>query len=387
MPSPATKRIAELLYKSKEGKLTPEENIELSSWINSSEANKAMYNNFINGEYFIAFDILNRVDKKDIKTYSKRNFSLLIKKKEAMIAAILLTIIIGIPIARHLLRNKAVDSPQIEHTFMTSNESGIILTLANGKNVNIDTLEEGITQNNALIKLTGSGLSYFSTHNPIHKEFNRLTTLYGKQSFIRLPDGSKVWLNACSSISYPTAFDDKARKVQLTGEAFFQISTITDSTLPGCKVPFIVELENDKQVIVKGTEFNLSAYNDANVKATLLEGVIELHSDNDKKLLVPGEQAIIGSSGDITVAHPSDPNESLSWKNGYFNFNDASIEVVMKEISRWYHVSVEYKQYISSHFTLTVYRDITLSNLLDLLEMNSSVQFEVSGSKVFVSKQ
>jgi transmembrane sensor len=257
--------------------------------------------------------------------------------------------------------------------------------LADGKNVNIDSISTVIKQSNAFIQFSGNSITYIPKKSSSQREYNTLTTSFGKQSIIILPDGSKVWMNACSSILYPTAFNNETRKVQLIGEAFFEISTIIDSTRPGMKVPFIVELKNGSYINVTGTKFNINAYLHSDIKATLIEGGIEVQKDNFIRKILPGEQAVINSSGNVSIDRTRDVTETFSWKDGMFNYNDTPIEQVMADISRWYNVKIEYKQYVSNHLTIKVPRGITLTNLLNLLQMNSAVHFEINGKKVIVS--
>jgi transmembrane sensor len=163
--------------------------------------------------------------------------------------------------------------------------------------------------------------------------FNTLTTPRGGQFRLALPDGSEVWLNAASSIKYPTAFTGKDRKVEITGEAYFEIAHDASK-------PFKVRV-NGMEVNVLGTHFNINAYHDeAFVNTTLLQGKVSLTKAGAVALLRPGQQARVDNTRSISVLNNVDVDQVVAWKNGYFSFEKADLQTVMRQIARWYDVDI-----------------------------------------------
>ena len=195
---------------------------------------------------------------------------------------------------------------------------------------------------------------------------------------IVLPDKSQVWLNAASSITYPSAFAGKERKVTLHGEAYFEITKNKEQ-------PFIVNASNTN-IKVLGTHFNVMAYeNEAAVATTLLEGSVALNSGKSSKMLIPGQQGLTGADGEIAI-HKVDVNDVVAWKNGYFSFRNESIQTVMNKIARWYNVDIEYKGKLSDEtMEGSVSRDEDISELLDYLELTDIATFKIDGRRVIVT--
>lgn len=192
-----------------------------------------------------------------------------------------------------------------------------------------------------------------------------------------MPDGSKVWLNASSSIRFPAFFDRNERKVEITGEVYFEVTK--DKSKP-FKVLF-----GDSEVEVLGTSFNIMAYEDESLsKTTLVEGSVKLKNSKENKQLSPGEQASINSGGHI-VAGIVDVDEAIAWKSGLFYFRDAGIEEVMRQASRWYDIDIKYNGKIPvRQFTGKVSRNVNISELLNMLRY-AGVNCRIEDNKVVVS--
>jgi ferric-dicitrate binding protein FerR (iron transport regulator) len=194
---------------------------------------------------------------------------------------------------------------------------------------------------------------------------------------MQLSDGSHVWLNAGSSLTYPVAFVGNERKVTIKGEAYFEVAH-DDSK------PFVVS-KDDVSVTVLGTHFNVNAYDDEDaLKVTLLEGSVRVASNGNLKVIKPGEQAI-AASGKLQVASDVDLNEVMAWKNGIFKFKDATIESVMRQIARWYDVEVSYEGKVTNHFIATIPRNVSAANAFKILEQTGGVNFKIEGNKVMVT--
>lgn len=258
-----------------------------------------------------------------------------------------------------------------------------VLTLADGSVIALDDEKNGhiAKQGNVEVnKSNGAQLEYKLTgsNKPSEIEFNTLSTPRGGQYKLNLPDGSHVWLNAASSIKYPTAFTGNERKVEISGEVYFEIAH-------DARMPFKVSV-NGMEVKVLGTHFNVNAYSDEMaVKTSLLEGSIELSKSGNIISLKPGQQAqLVTSSGIIRVLDDIDMDEVVAWKNGYFSFNKADLQTVMRQIARWYDVEIFYEGKIPQRFFGgKIDRKSNASEVLKILE-ESKVHFSIENKKIIV---
>jgi transmembrane sensor len=261
-----------------------------------------------------------------------------------------------------------------------------ILTLATGKSIVLDSVANGALANlgKSQVNKVGDGkLVYDVLPNATHAGvnvvlYNTLTIPPGGQYQVVLPDGTQVWLNSSSSLSYPTEFTGNSRTVKLTGEAYFEVAKNKDK-------PFYVEM-NNVQVKVLGTHFNISAYaDDNNLTTTLLEGSVQISKNGSLALLKPGQQAVIGSNADAITVSKAQINEAMAWKNGYFMFNDNNIVDIMKKVSRWYDADVEYKgDFGNQRFGGTFTRSKSITDLLKNLEQIGNVHFKITGRRITV---
>lgn len=259
------------------------------------------------------------------------------------------------------------------------------LILADNTTIDLDAAKEGVLGqqgNMRLIKDKEGRLSYKPAGEKASAAataYNLLATPRGGQYQLVLPDGSKVWLNAASRLKYPASFGGKERGVELQGEAYFEIAR-------NSSMPFKVSLmgQPSAQVEVLGTHFNVKAYTDEPaVQATLLEGAIKVHQGAAAALLQPGQQARWNSGTNIKVL-TADLEEAIAWKNGLFKFNDATIEEVMRQLSRWYDVDIVYVNGVPKDlFRGEIYRSVNVSKVLKVLEA-SGVHFTVEGKKILV---
>ncbi len=281
------------------------------------------------------------------------------------------------------------------------------LTLADGSTIILDNAANGELANQGntkVVKLNDGQLSYNSSgKNSGEILYNTMSTPRGGQYKLLLPDGSRVWLNAASSIRYPTAFTGNERKVQITGEAYFEIKPLTPTTGGGQdKVPFIVKINSPSglpdgqagggmEVQVLGTHFNVNAYGDeASIKTTLLEGSVKINKRVENgvhaAIIKPGEQAQVmnDNSSPVRVNRDIDMEEIMAWKNGSFIFNSQDIESIMRQISRWYDVDVSYQgERNKEAFSGMVSRGSHLSQVLKIVEAGG-VKFKIEGKKIIV---
>jgi len=193
-----------------------------------------------------------------------------------------------------------------------------------------------------------------------------------------LSDGSLVWLNAASSITYPTAFVGNERKVSMMGEAYFEVSENKN-------IPFFVE-HNQLVVKVLGTHFNVNTYeNEASNKVTLLSGLVDVGNGKITKRLVPGQQASVSNSV-FSIKENTDTDEVMAWKNGQFYFGGSDIKSIMKQIERYYDVEVEFRDEVPYQFVAKISRDVNVSAFLEKLELTNLIHFKIEGKKIIVMK-
>jgi transmembrane sensor len=255
-----------------------------------------------------------------------------------------------------------------------------VLTLADGSSIVLDTTHQGtlVKQGNTkVMKLNTATLAYNAgNENSGGIVYNTLSTPSGGQYQLILPDGSRVWLNASSSIHFPSIFKGKERKVTVTGEVYFEVAK-------NAAMPFRITVK-DVEVQVLGTHFNIMAYNDENsINTTLLEGSVKVFKGSLNKMLVPGQESRIYKTGDIKVVD-ADIEEVMAWKNGWFQFNAYDIEKVMRQISRWYDVEIVYEGKIpAGHFSGLVSRANDISQVLKIMQA-AGVRFKIEGRKVVV---
>lgn len=282
-----------------------------------------------------------------------------------------------------------------------------VLTLANGTTIVLDDASNGVVakeENAKVIKPADGQLVYEQEKDREHASlsYNTLATPRSGQYQLILPDGSKVWLNSESSIHYPISFAENERRVQITGEAYFEVAKIKNSS--GQRIPFFVDLPPTgaaagSQVEVLGTHFNVNAYGDENaIKTTLLEGkvrVVKRDTENSKRekpdevsvVLKPGEQAVLSRAhSPLTVNHSLDVDNVVAWKNGLFHFESADIKTVMRQLARWYDVEVVYEGTTVKNDPLFVEisRNTRLSDVLKVLQESGSARFSIKGKKIIV---
>ncbi|HVY76556.1 MAG TPA: FecR domain-containing protein [Puia sp.] len=265
--------------------------------------------------------------------------------------------------------------------------NGAILRLSGGRTIVLDSAADGTLAIEGSVRAQKVNGELFYTGMTGKALYNTVTTDRGRQWQLRLPDGTKVWLNASSSIRFPISFTGRERLVQMSGEAYFEVAT-------NPQMPFRVQvigkrpLPDTTCIRVLGTRFNVMAYSDEEqMKTTLLEGGISLENLSAACELKPDEQANLSySNGKMTIARAIDPQQAVAWKNGFFQFDQADLKTVMRSVARWYDVDVEYREPIPvQYFGGKIQRNLTLNELLDVLA-KSQVHFTVSGKTLTVTR-
>lgn len=317
----------------------------------------------------------------------ERNVFPLIWKRIAVAASILLMIGIGsyfLFFNKPATQDEMVKRPELPNDVKAPEMNRAMIVLANGQKVYLDSANSGelaMQGNVKLVKLADGQISYSGNANATEVTYNTLTNPRGSKVIsMTLADGSKVWLNAGSSLIYPVAFIGAERKVSITGEAYFEVSKHET-------MPFIVS-KGEMEVTVLGTHFNVNAYDDeTNLKVTLLEGSVKVTRRNADELLKPGQQAIIRQiqdDNDIKVVSNIDVEKVMAWKNGYFSFDNSDLQTVMRQIARWYDMDVSYEGEIPEmKFGGDISRNSTASEVLKILE-KSKVHFRIEGKRIVV---
>ncbi len=257
-----------------------------------------------------------------------------------------------------------------------------VLILADGSKIEMDSASNGtiaLQGNVKVVRLDDGTVSYVGRAGGA-VSYNTFNVPKGSKPLsLMLADGSKVWLNVGSSITFPTAFVGKEREVTMVGEAYFEVAH-------NAAMPFKVR-GGDLTVNVLGTHFNVNAYKDDGVeKVTLLEGSVVVNRKNQIKTLKPGQQALVRESGeDIRIQKDVDLSEVMAWRDGKFVFNQRmDIKGIMRQLERWYNVDIVYQGEVSQRFWGSISKDVNLSQVLKILEATGGVRFEIVGNKVTV---
>lgn len=296
----------------------------------------------------------------------------------AAAAAVLLVVVTGAWIYLQQL-------PTVKRAGSTSEiaaaTSKATLTLGNGAVVELDSAgNQLIPQGGTSVQQRGGLLVYNSGDADVSVSINTLTTPRGGQFKVQLPDGSRAWLNAASSLRYPTAFRGVDRSVEVTGEVYFEVAA-------NASAPFIVHVKDKMQVKVLGTDFNINAYEDDHkIYTTLLAGRVQVYAQptNSYMDLRPSQQAVFGKNANLDLNKAVDIEQVMAWKNSIFYFEDAELRQVMTQLSRWYDVDVTYEPGIGQqHFSGKLPRDLELSQLLSVLDM-SEIRYRIEGRKLII---
>ncbi|MBL0336995.1 MAG: FecR domain-containing protein [Chitinophagaceae bacterium] len=260
-----------------------------------------------------------------------------------------------------------------------------VLILADGSSIILDSTTNGIISQQGAVKvnkLENGLLVYMVNGRQITENdeafYNTISTPRGGQYQVTLTDGTKVWLNAASSIRFPVVFTGSNRKVEITGEAYFEVEK-------NAKMPFIVKA-GESEVEVLGTHFNVNAYNDeAAIRTSLLEGSVKVSvGKGPREYLQPGQQSGITKDGKIRIYDHVDMEEVMAWKDGRFQFKSADLSTILRQISRWYDVDIEYRNNVNLHFTGQLPRSSQAASFFEKLEMTGEVHFKVEGRKIIV---
>lgn len=364
--------IVQLTVKYLLGRTTDREKTDLQTWRNSSKENE---------EWFSQFATRNRIRTElremqviDVEAALKRNHKL-IRKGRLIVWSKRVGIAAAVIAIGWLIIPKQKDNVPGSVNITNGHDSlpdevlpgsnKAMLTLANGRRIDLDSMRQGVLSDQAGIQVTNdSGIVKYSTGARESKAialYNTLTTPRGGKYQIQLPDGSKAWLNASSSIHYPLAYSTDKRWVEITGEVYFEVAADKSK-------PFTV-LVNGNEVEVLGTHFNINAYyEESKIRVSLLEGKLSVVSGGNKKEISPGHEAEFTSGHEISVRSNANIEDAVAWKEGKFNFNNASIVTIMQQFKRWYDVDVKYLDTPKTKYTWSIERNTDFKNVMEQLD-------------------
>jgi transmembrane sensor len=371
------KRIAALIAGYIRRNLSVSDHDELDRWVEESDRNMKLFeeltddNNVDRVEAWIksldsdaAWDrVQGRIHHHEKKSNSKNLFWI---ASAACVAGVGFFIFLQL---QHKKIPKANTLSSLEKKDIPPGSNKATLTLADGKKIPLDSNISG----NSFVNIKDSTISYVATAG---LGYNTLSVPRGGQYHVLLADGTQVWLNAASSLRYPVSFSGNERKVELSGEGYFEVAKDPSK-------PFHV-MARGADIAVLGTHFNVNAYTEEeNISTTLLEGSVKVSFNDKAKMISPGEQAIVEGSS-IILNRNANIGAAVAWKNGKFAFDEEKIEPLMRQAARWYDINVKYEGDIPDHFNADIGRDVPLSRLLHILELTGRVHFELEGKTIVV---
>lgn len=384
--------INDLIYKHlRDEALSQEEQASLDHWLEQSAANRQLLSELTNEHEWNAYWQIRTDEARTNSAFNRFRESVFIPPQEeqgsateprirsigswkwvATAAAVLIMISVGAYLWINTGKQMDTDLPMAAKQ-VAPGKNGAILTLADGSTIVLDSLNNGIiaSQQGAKVHLENSKLVY----DPAGKtsgdiSYNIMTTPRGRQFQVSLPDGTKVWLNAGSSLRYPTAFEGNDRTVEIAGEAFFEVAKNKQK-------PFIVKTHADR-ITVTGTQFNVNAYaNEPFMKTTLVEGSVMINN----AVLKPGQAYM---NGQILK---TDADQDIAWKNGFFNFTNQDLPAVMRQLERWYDIDVKFVGAAKPFsFNGKMDRGMQLSDVLFFLD-EMKITYKLEGRTLTISNE
>lgn len=378
-------KVADLIKKSINKTLGPEEDAELTAWLEASAINRQLFEKLNSAEgQTVYYTDLKRFDAQNALRKTKKQFKhISIKSALWMRYAAAVIVLIVVSATLWLSRINRTDSDRnIPGSDIGPGRDMAVLTLANGKKIALNTVSTGelAEQNGISITKAANGTVVYHVSDKARKEntdqYNTIETPRGGTYQISLPDGTKIWLNAASSLHFPVRFSSKERRVVLRGEGYFEVAK--DKTKP-----FFVCTAN-QQVEVLGTHFNIDAYCDeSKEQTTLIEGAVKVtrlgHPENpDGTLLYPGQKSLLMDHNFNVV--PANEEQDLAWKKGSFLFDDMELSSILKKLSRWYNIEVDYSNVPKMSYTGFISRNVKLSAVLKNLELTGKVKFRIKNN-------
>jgi transmembrane sensor len=389
-------KIAQLIFREFSGAITETEQKILDHWKDERPGNRAVYNKTI-GEKNIAgkLNAYERIDMEQAwgslnRKLGKRNHPKTLRLRSVLKYAAAVLIIVSISSYFLLMRSTPVETEIMVHAVINPGTQKAVLTTSNNERIELGTLQQSrhiqlantsLTDTNSTLTFTPSGLIQIDAVQEIAS--NTIETPCGGEYTVVLTDGTKVYLNAKTKLSFPELFAANKREVTLEGEAYFEVSESKTQ-------PFIVKTQN-YEVKVYGTAFNVSAYSSDNVSyTTLVYGSVGIQTnEGTKALLNPGEQASFNLAENSLRTKVVDTHIYTAWKEGKFMFNNESLGEIMRKLERWYNVETEYlnDEILSYHFSGSLDRYNHISEILNVMVLTCNVEYTVAGNKIIMDKK
>lgn len=400
----ANGRIKELIIKYLKEELIPNEHQELQDWASLSDENLALFSELtdpgrlreeMENLYRSKSNVWEKIDARmreagEVESIERPVFTARHSYRRIRLYAAAASLILLLSAGAYLWLGRSAKvevagskgaTPRFKNDVAPGADRAI-LTLGDGSTIVLDSAGNGMLaqQGSTRISKNNGRLAYNASKNekPSEITYNILTTPRAGQFMVVLPDQTKVWLNNQSSLKYPTAFSGQDRTVELSGEAYFEVAK-------NPAMPFTVKLPDAMRIEVLGTHFNVMAYGDEpDKKTTLLAGSVKVIKGSIHTILRPGEQAQVNRGGELKTVKDPDANGAIAWKNGYFHFDRADIQTMMRQLARWYDIDVVYDGKIQNAlFDGDIQRNLPLSEVLDLLEKNQ-VHFTINNKVITV---
>ncbi|MFB0497449.1 transmembrane sensor [Mucilaginibacter sp. OAE612] len=390
--------ISKLLAGKLSDTLTAAEEAELEAWLDRNAGNREILErllseNIRDGDIglLLEFNVENALRNMKARIAHDRDHDLRSERTKSypLRIAVAATVLIALSVGFWLYKGKPRKeqlSLRVKKIEITPGVNKAILVLSNGTKIDLQAAQRGniTNQAGAVVRKEADGKIAYrdagsaGTQPDTENELNTLYVPKGGQYQVTLPDGTRVWLNAASSLTYPVAFKGKERQVKLAGEAYFEVAKNPEK-------PFHVNVGSKQTVEVLGTHFEIKAYDDdADIRTTLLEGSVKVSCKNSHVIIKPGQMAVNNLKEPLTIRN-ADLDEVMAWKNGLFVFNDERIEDVLKIAARWYDVDVEYRAGAGQkklRGIVSKYKNIT--ELLDNITITSGIHYKIEGRRVIL---
>jgi ferric-dicitrate binding protein FerR (iron transport regulator) len=375
-----------LLKKYLDGQCSPEEMATLYSWLLSSDTHKPLlvvmqqdFERMMKAPSPVPEEISNRIETRLMESIGREkvvHLRVAYRWKWAAAAAVAVLLTTGVTLY-YGLQKPAVPVLALKAAAVKPGTNKAVLTLADGSVVTLDSAgNQVIQQGGTKVEQKNGELQYAAAGGNAAIGYNMLKVPRGGQFTIVLPDGTQVWLNSASSLRYPTAFSGNNRTVEMQGQGYFEVKKNT-------KQPFIVKV-NSMEVQVLGTGFDIMAYDDEEeLRTTLVSGAVKVKQGGVEKYLKPGEQAAIDNSTGVMSIRSADVQGVVAWKTGFFEFDNANINTILRQLARWYDIEVDTKTVDKRLFGGRINRNLPLSEMLSLLE-SSGAKFSLEGRKLTV---
>ncbi|WP_291912269.1 FecR family protein [Chitinophaga sp. CB10] len=381
----------QLLAKYLEGKCTPEESEELLQWLNTKESRRtalqAMQEEFersMTEPAIVPESMSNRVETRLLQEISRDKEAPVhqLRRRKWMVAAAVMT---GVVVAAGYLYNNNRSKPAVVKQIASvadikPGSDKAILTLADGTQVTLDSAgNQVIVQGGTKVKQQNGQLLYETDGQTTQAEtFNTLNVPRGGQFKLVLPDGSTVWLNAASSLRYPTAFTGNTRTVEIKGQAYFEVAQNSNK-------PFIVKAAGTT-IQVLGTGFDIMSYADEKEqRTTLVEGAVKVKAGTIEKYLKPGQQVALDNETGVATVQDADVQGVIAWKTGFFEFDNVSLSTILRQLGRWYDLDIVNK-FANNNSRLggRISRNLPLSEILPMLK-SAGAEFTLNGRTLVVT--